>query len=197
MVITCTSVSDCTNLHSKQEKTDTRLILHAITAAEAGADVIVVCSPDTDVLGLLLHQCSSIKAEEIYFMTGRQGKYAKLTWFIPIHIIFNSLTRVQRGLLLPVYGLAGCDTVSDFFGHGKKKALKIMMNGRDKFKPMANLGDTLPMDRGQQAAATHFVCCLYGDGKCESRMNSDVKRLTRELLPRISHQEKTGLYFIC
>ena len=42
------------------------------------------------------------------------------------------------------------------------------MNGGDKFKPMANLGDILPMDRGQQAAATHFICCLYGDSKCES-----------------------------
>ena len=75
MVITCTSVSDCTNLHSKQEETDTRLILHAITAAEASADVIVVYSPDTHVLVLLLYHQPSIKTEKIYFMTGRQGKY--------------------------------------------------------------------------------------------------------------------------
>ena len=42
------------------------------------------------------------------------------------------------------------------------------MNAGDKFKPTANLGDILPMDRGQQAAATHFICCLYGDNKCKT-----------------------------
>jgi len=37
-----------------QEEADTRLVLHASAAANIGAKVIVVCSPDKDVLLLLL-----------------------------------------------------------------------------------------------------------------------------------------------
>ena len=42
-------------LKSNQEEADTRLILHCIHAARGGVQSIVVCSPDTDVIVLLLH----------------------------------------------------------------------------------------------------------------------------------------------
>ncbi|MGH0129553.1 UNVERIFIED_CONTAM: hypothetical protein FKN15_014669 [Acipenser sinensis] len=155
-------VSQCTELDSNQEEADT-IILHVITAAEAGADIIVVCSPDTDVLVLLLHHCPSIKAKEIYLMTGRQGKQAKLTRFIPIHTIYGSLTRAQHNILLPVYGITGCDTVNALLGHGKKKAFWIMMKDADTFQAMTTLGDTTKQGDGEKAAATQFVSCLYGE----------------------------------
>ena len=102
-----------------QEEADTRIILHIITAAESGANVIVICSPDTDVMILLLHHRPSIRANEIYFMTGRQGKYAKLTRFIPIHVIFNILSSMEVSLLLPVYGLTGLHVLSSEMGRSK------------------------------------------------------------------------------
>lgn len=166
VIITPTSVIDCPSLHSKQEEADTRLILHAVVAADAGAKIIVICSPDTDVLVLLTHHRPSINAAEIYFMTGRQGKYTKLTRFIPIHTIFNKLSAIQLNLMLPVYALTGCDTVSAFFGHGKKQAFKIMMKHGDTFGSMTTIGDTLPMTSDEHASASHFVCYLYGDTKC-------------------------------
>lgn len=55
IVITHTSVSESVDLLSNPEDAETILILHACAALNVGANVIVVCSPDTDVLMLLLH----------------------------------------------------------------------------------------------------------------------------------------------
>ena len=49
-------------LKSNQEEADTRLILRSVYAANHGAATIVVVSPDTDVLVLLLHHRYSIAA---------------------------------------------------------------------------------------------------------------------------------------
>jgi hypothetical protein len=60
-------------LASNQEEADTRLILHATYAANNGADTIVVCSPDTDVLVLLTYHRSTINAAKIFMLTGRKA----------------------------------------------------------------------------------------------------------------------------
>jgi hypothetical protein len=75
------------------------------------------------------------------------------------------MTQVQHSLLLPIYGLTGCDSVSAFFGHGKKKAFKIMMKEGDKFRAMESLGDSLVLNQAHSQSAAQFVCTLYGDDK--------------------------------
>ena len=87
-----------------------RLILLAITAAEESAEVIMVYCPGTGILVLLLHHWPSIKAEEIYFMTGRQGMYGKLMvhphpYNLQQPSEAEEINRIQHRLLLPVYGL--------------------------------------------------------------------------------------------
>ena len=67
-----TSTKDSIVSHSDQEEADTRLILHAVMAAEAGANRIVINSPDTDVLMLLLHHRPRINADELYFYAGKR-----------------------------------------------------------------------------------------------------------------------------
>ena len=54
----------------------------AQVAAENGADHIVISSPHTDVLVLLLHHRPAISASEVFFFTGREGKHADLTRYI-------------------------------------------------------------------------------------------------------------------
>jgi hypothetical protein len=61
-------------------------IIHAI-AADNGAKTIVVCSPDTDVLVLLLHHWPAIKADKIYFPTGCIRKQTQLSCCVPVHTI--------------------------------------------------------------------------------------------------------------
>ena len=66
------------SLQSNQEEADTRLVLHAALATRLGAQNIIVSSPDTDVLVLLLHHYPSIHAQKVYLFTGHSGKHTTL-----------------------------------------------------------------------------------------------------------------------
>ena len=95
----------CAQLYSNQEETDTRIVLH------------VIQSPDTDVLVLLIYHRPVIHTSEIFFATGQVGKHALLKRYIPIHTLYDILHPHQYAVMLPIYCLTGCDTVSAFYGH--------------------------------------------------------------------------------
>ena len=167
--ITRQAVEDVGSLRSNQEEADTRIILHAVAAADNGANTIVVRSPDTDVLVLLLHHRPAIKAKEIFFLTGRDGKHTQLTRYIAVHTIYSLLETEQHRILLSAYCLTGCDTVSAFFGHGKRTAFRVMMQNADQLQDLAWLGYNDEMiPRNVQVAATKFVGILYGQSNCAS-----------------------------
>jgi len=67
------------SLTSTMEEADGRIIFHAVVAADNGANATVVSSPDTDVCVLLVHRRQAIKAQEIYFLTGKDSKNVKHT----------------------------------------------------------------------------------------------------------------------
>jgi hypothetical protein len=112
-----TQIENLPFLNSNQEESDTRIILHSIAAAQNGANTIVVRSPDTDVLVLLLHHRPAIKAKRIFCMTGTDSKHTNLLRFVPVHELYQKLTREQHAILMPIYCLTGCDTTSSFFSH--------------------------------------------------------------------------------
>ena len=58
----------CAELKSNKEEADTRIVLQAIYATNNGADRLVIQSPDTDVLVLLLYHRSIIPASEIIYI---------------------------------------------------------------------------------------------------------------------------------
>lgn len=155
------------DLYSNQEESDTRIVLHAVYAAKH-CNNLVICSPDTDVLVLLLHHRLSIPARNVFFMTGRTGKHADQTRFIPVHTLFEKLTPQQLAILMPVYCLTGCDTVSSFHGHGKRMAYRLVMQKSIYYQALSTLGENpFPSER-EKLAATHFVGDLYGDSSCAS-----------------------------
>ena len=125
---------------STQDKADGRLIRHALYAANNASNKIIIQSPDTDVFVLLLHHRNDIAAQEIYFLTGHKGKNTDRTLIIPIHLLYQQLTQLQINILLPVYCLTGCDTTSSFYGHGKKGALKILLEKAMNFQDLLTLG---------------------------------------------------------
>ena len=53
--------------------------------------------------------------------------------FIPVSILFTSLTSEQHTRLIIKYCLAGWDIGSAFFGVGKKSVFKRMIQGALKF----------------------------------------------------------------
>ena len=79
------AVTNVPALWSNQAEADARIIMHAVEADRKGAETIVVSSLDTDVLVLLLHHRTQIRAYRIFFLTGRTGKHASLTRYEPCH----------------------------------------------------------------------------------------------------------------
>ena len=87
----CLHVRTCCLTKKKQ----TPDISHVCAAVNAGVNVIVVCSPNVDVLMILLHHWPSVKAKQLHFLTERRGKHTNLTKFIPIHTLYTCLAKVM------------------------------------------------------------------------------------------------------
>ena len=119
MTVTNIAVDEVSSVASNQEEPDTRIVLHAIYAANNASEKIEVRSPDTDVLVLLMHHRTEIHTKYIYFRTGTQGKHTNLSRYIPVHILFEELSRQQHNILLSVYCRRGCANTISFRGSGK------------------------------------------------------------------------------
>ena len=171
-------------LASRQEEADSRIVLHSVVAARLGAKQIIAKSPDTDVLVLLLHHRPSIRARKIFFQTGHVGKHASLTRYIPVHLLYEKLTRVQHDVLLPVYCLSGCDTVSSFHGHGKATAFRIMMQKSTDLSALAGLGTKNKITKQERVACTLFVGYMYGKAGCDSLDKLRCEKASKKVLPK-------------
>jgi len=80
-----------------------KMCVHARVSAENGADHIVISSPDTDVLMLLLHHRPAISASKVFFFTCTEEKHADLTRYIPVKVhdsLETSLTQHFTACLL-------------------------------------------------------------------------------------------------
>ena len=64
----CTEISA---LNTNQEEADTMMILHAKYEADRGATSLVIHSPDTDVMVLLLHHNQNKGALHVFMSTGK------------------------------------------------------------------------------------------------------------------------------
>ena len=180
----------CAQLYSNQEETDTRIVLHAIFVANNGVKNLVIQSPDTDVLVLLIHYHSAIYACEIYFATGQARKHASLKRYIPIHTLYDILYPHQHVVMLPIYCLTGCDTVSAFYGHGKATAFRLIMQKAEQFEVLKTLG-TRPYITSQEITLTmRLVCKIYGycsdslnDLRCKLASDRKARRVGKKLPP--------------
>ena len=145
------------------EEADGRIIFHARAAASAGAQIITVRSEDTDVIVLLIHHFQEIGCEQLFMYCGKNEKR-----YIPIHAIYNALSPGERNILLPVYCLSGCDTVSTFHGIGKAKVFRVLRKDADNLQDLADLGKNSELTAEQEKACTRFVASLYGKPHCIS-----------------------------
>ena len=123
---------DCSCLASTQEEADTCIILNALYSDKLYQENnvqgrIVVKSPDTNVLVLLVHYFPKMKnPSELWFQTGLITSTKDYRRYIPIHELCKSLRSIVCEILPAAYALIGCDTTSSFFGIGKKSMLKAL-----------------------------------------------------------------------
>jgi hypothetical protein len=111
---------DVSCLQSTHEEADTRIILHAIHAQHQDFERLVVVCHDTDVLVLLIHFAEQL-SKEIWFKTGT----AKKTRLIKVHAI--TVPPRVRTNLPAFHAITGCDTVSQFYGIGKRSAWRYFL----------------------------------------------------------------------
>ena len=116
-------------------------------------------------------------------MTGTDSKHTNLLRFVPVHELYQKLTREQHAILMPIYCLTGCDTTSSFFSHGKRTAFNLLQKA-DQFQGLSALG-TGPPKKEEICACVHFVGALYGKASCPS-----IDMLRCELATRSSHPKK-------
>ena len=173
-------------LHSNQEEADTRMMLHVKHSGSQNATRVVLVSPDTDVLVLLIHHFSELGVSELYFKTGRTSIYANYTRFIPVHQLHDCLTEDQRLIMLTVYCLTGCDSCSALFSIGKKKVFNVMLSNAQEFKMVARMGrhPSLPVEVKQ--VCVKFIGLLYGAANCVSlnKLRTDKAMKKKNVKPK-------------
>ena len=157
-------VNEVDNLNSTQEEADTRMYLHAAFAADTNAATdIIIISPDTDVfiIGISLQ---SVIGAKLHFHTGRG---------INLHTI--DLKQIEQSIgndvskaLIGLHCLTGCDSVSAFYGKGKKRALNILLKDNELCPAFKDLGERFDIDPDVVISLKKFVCKLYGQKDVET-----------------------------
>ena len=117
------SKEDMDMLHSTQEETDTRVVLYTLYALSKGYKFVVVKSPDTDILLILLYYAVKFRPVTVMFDTGR-GNNRRI---INISDLAGDLGEGYCEALLGLHCFTGEDCNSAFKGKGKIGPLKKIL----------------------------------------------------------------------
>ena len=110
-------------LESSHEEADIRMWLNALYAYNNDpSSPITAVIDDTDGLILAIQAASKIKCP-LYVMRG-----GKTTRIVDIHKLAAELGVVTCAAIVAFYLFTGCDYVSAFYGRGKNKPFKKMVN---------------------------------------------------------------------
>ena len=122
--ITSGNIIERQEMYTTHEEADNIVVQQAFLAASMGASGVAVVADDTDVWALLLHYYMEQRVAIPFIMkspiNGRSVIDIKQTSLKYAELIPN---------LLAAHSLSGCDTVSGFFGIGKKTVLHILREG--------------------------------------------------------------------
>lgn len=151
-------------LIGNHEEADTRMILRC---KDARTHTIVVAGRDTDVFLLLIAHFHRIGCTELYMKAGTSADPK----YIPIHKIQEQISQEQTESLLGFHAITGCDSVSQFSGHGKKTTWQVFLQHHNDLFGIGkgNLSDNTIK------SAEKFICKLYGVPEVQSCDQARVK----------------------
>ena len=161
------------HLTSSHEEADTRIVLHAADAATHDIKLVVVCSRDTDVLVLLAFHKT---ATEVWMDAGTKKKPK----WIPAHTVLQNLPEPVLHNLLAYHAIRGCDSTSQFSGHGKKSYWSTYLSAPELLDSFTNCTESAFID------AERFVIKMYSP--LSSSNSVDVLR--SEMFHKISNPER-------
>ena len=151
------TIPEIHELFSKQEETDTRIIIYLEYAVKQGFKTAVVRSPDTDIFFILLYYAHKINLT-VYLDTGF-GKHRKL---INVSAIASSFGNEYCDALLGFYVYTGEDCTSAFKGKGKVGPLKKLQKNPRFLKTFQNLGVDWNVKPDLHKELEEFTCLMYG-----------------------------------
>ena len=146
------------HLPSDQEEADTKLILHALDATNAGATNLQIHSPDTDVLVRALRPYPQL-GENTVFVTGA----AQRRRMIPLKLIYDDSLGEERVAALPgFYAMSGADNTGSFHGKEKPTCWKAFCQGtEDVIAAFTELITASNVSNATLSGIEKFVCNLY------------------------------------
>ena len=155
-LVTCRMAAD---LCSDHEEADTRIILHCIEASKLAAESmpVIVRSPDTDLLILLLFYSSSI-SQCLYLDTGTGNKRRLLD----IKAIAGVLGSDLCASLPAYHAFTGSDYTSAFVRKGKVRPFGMMQKNAEVIAALKNVGSTPTFDISYLHPLEQFVCAMFG-----------------------------------
>ena len=84
-----------------------------------------------------------------------------------MQLIFEHMSPQQLSVMLTIYCITGCDTVSTFFGQGKGTAFRLMIQHAECFQALQVLGTRTDVTQLEKSCAITFICKMYGH-QCNS-----------------------------
>ncbi|KAG1704380.1 Zinc finger protein 91 [Nymphon striatum] len=172
------------------EEADTRILIHLQDALQHGATTCLVRTVDTDVIVILIgkfyYLLTICPSAEIWvaFGTGKDFRY------ININAVAQALG-IEISTSLPIFhSFTGCDTVSSFYGRGKKtawQAWKAYKEVTEAFVYIAsNPFEMLDVTSRHFEQLERYCIILYDKTSSLTSMND-----TRKELSSIPEQKKT------
>lgn len=165
-------------LSSDHEEADTRIILHVLDALGRNFKEIAVLANDTDiVVGLLYHCCQLYEKKELV----DRAIYVNFQKYsVPIHQLCEVLPNSLLSCLPVVHCVTGCDTVSYFYGKGKKSAMKAVERW-NLYEDIRNVIVRLRCDDAHAvleeftSACRKVVVAMYGKDPGDFRSLNDLR----------------------
>lgn len=115
----CTQPRDTAGLAPcSHEEADTRIFLHLEDVVKAGYSKVVIRTVDTDVLVLAVKAVRCVDITELWVAFGVGDSFR----YLAAHEIAQALSPNQCMALPMFHAFTGCDTISFFYGRGKKTA---------------------------------------------------------------------------
>lgn len=152
-------VTEVQELESDHEEADTRLLLHARHATDELYDTVIIRSPDTDVAVIALSLLSRLDSN-VYFLTGIRNR----TRVIDLKKLANDLSPSICSALIGLHVFTGCDSITSFYGKGKKKPYSTAVDHEPFLTAFSELGTEFTLKPTLMPLLEGYVCRLYGHG---------------------------------
>jgi len=175
-----------------QEEADTRILLHCLHAAQCGGSrKIAIRTVDTDIVVIATSVFAQLNIVElwVHFGTGHNVR------LIPLHELYHGLGPTKASVLPIFHALTGCDTVSCFYGKGKKSAWEawnVYPEVTSAFLKLLTMTSEETVDEVTFATPQRYVVILYDRTSDCTDLDSARRRMfthkyrTPDLLPPTS-----------